>query len=854
MSIRSDSREASPDGGHDSSPEKRPSKKRKVLSCYACRNRKMKCDRVYPVCGRCQKTGRPDQCTYDPRLLDEFQGTGDAGHVNGSVAGANTSGFAQFDHRNNDFASANSAPSESVEWKLRVQERRLDALEKRLREKQDDELSTSLYPAMHRIRPDAVDHDLVSTEQMMFRGKGFKTHFYGSTSPFALITQFRELQSFTREALVGDNSMGRIKTDFKTFRERRKNLVKEKGQRVQGTNAEIFSALPEKAVVDAAVNIYFQTFETTYRILHEPSFWNEYHVFWENRNSEETPTSFATILVLIVASTKCLTMDRETLFVGDSSVDREIAAELIDISDAWLLRHSRKKLTLAFFQMQCLSLLAKRVNSIRVKQDWVNSGDVIRLAIASGLHRNPSLLGWGKITAFEMEMRRRLWATIMELELQSSVDLGHQSSLCGFFYDSQTPANLPDDAISTELEQLPAERPFDHFTSSSYLLLNNPTTKFEYSDVLHYDKEITASLGSLPAWDDSRSALAAASLDLQLRQFLLLIHQPYAVRASKDARFAYSFSACISAANSILTTHDNLLSKNILVLNHTRSDPIRAGIVLAQAVYHNSHFPTSPTDPKLSHRAPSPLPCTEPIPNTKATNPHKTITPGPPLRIPHLPPHNLFAETLITTAVELLERARAIFELKVTRLGTGYMEYWLISAAMGIMPMTTKLQGHSNSSIVYIPSSADDIASRSRKAMERLTSLCFRVLAMQKDPSSEFLISLRGTMSTSSPSDARSTGGSIVGNTPHGSTSVGDFNHGHGHLQPYIPGAEALARALEDGSKGSGIGDVVFRGGPGGQVIGGDGDAPWDSLQDMQVDLSGWNFPDFWAFDIGGDF
>jgi hypothetical protein len=31
-------------------------------------------------------------------------------------------------------------------------------------------------------------------------------------------------------------------------------------------------------------------------------------------------------------------------------------------------------------------------------------------------------------------------------------------------------------------------------------------------------------------------------------------------------------------------------------------------------------------------------------------------------------------------------------------------------------------------------------------------------------------------------------------------------------------------------------------------------DGPFDVMQDMGVDMSGWNFPDFWAFDLGGDF
>jgi hypothetical protein len=28
----------------------------------------------------------------------------------------------------------------------------------------------------------------------------------------------------------------------------------------------------------------------------------------------------------------------------------------------------------------------------------------------------------------------------------------------------------------------------------------------------------------------------------------------------------------------------------------------------------------------------------------------------------------------------------------------------------------------------------------------------------------------------------------------------------------------------------------------------------FDALQDMQIDMSGWSFSDFWAFDLGGDF
>jgi hypothetical protein len=42
---------------------------------------------------------------------------------------------------------------------------------------------------------------------------------------------------------------------------------------------------------------------------------------------------------------------------------------------------------------------------------------------AIGLHRDPDIFK-GRCTTFESEIRRRLWATSLELELQASIDRG----------------------------------------------------------------------------------------------------------------------------------------------------------------------------------------------------------------------------------------------------------------------------------------------------------------------------------------------------------------------------------------------------------------------------------------------
>lgn len=616
--------------------------------------------------------------------------------------------------------------------------------------------------------------------------------------------------------------------------------MKEKNVRRRGYDEEIFLQLPEKATLDSRVALYFQNCEITYRILHEPSFWIEYQAFWERQSNDESFTPFAAILLYILAIAKCLQPNDGNIFVGDSSVDRDTALDYIETCDTWLKRQSRKQTTLTFFQLHCLSLLAKRINCLKLKQDWTNSGDLIRLAIAAGLHRNPSLISRGRITEFEKEMRRRVWLTVVELELQSSIDCGLQSSACGLYFDVQPPSNLPDEAIATEITQISAGRPIEHFTSTSYLivslksmplrlhllqLLNNPTTELQYSDVLHYDAKLNESLASLPTWTDPRAEIPCTLLKLQLLQFLLILHRPYAESAIVNKRFNFSFTACIDSASTVLSLHEKLVAKNILALNHLRNDALRAGITLAQTTYRNC-FHTSPAE---NRGVPNHKEYIHPV-DAGAASKQKRPNAAPELRIPQLPVDNLLSATLCTTAVNLLEKVRQLFEHKVMRLGTGYMEYFLLCSAQGIMPDINQDRG---TSIAFITdATADDLRLRGRKALERVTSLCFRVLALQKEPTDTLVNSFRRNVTV--PSSLTPVANAGPSTDPPTVSPVYSSNTGNRELPTIVPGTSAIDSTLN--------GEKIL------------GDATFDQLQDMQIDLSEWTFPDFWNFDLGDTF
>ncbi|RMZ73896.1 C6 zinc finger domain containing [Pyrenophora seminiperda CCB06] len=822
--ISDRSREYTPEGSddHHEASQQRISKKRKVLSCYACRSRKMKCDRVFPVCGRCQKTGRSSECAYDPRLIEESRAN----------AGAQTEGGMSFTPTTRPTDGQSPADtSDALRWKIHVQERRIAMLEQRLAIQFDAKKSAQYT--------DIVAAEPAFKEEVMLRRKGFRSQFHGPTSVMSTISTYHELHAFTREALALDRFIIRIKSDFKQFRNRKKKLVNECVAKSCDTDAEILAALPERSVVDAQAVLYFDTWEKSYRILHEPTFWREYCEFWEKSGNGEPQISFAVMLLLIVAITKCLT-PKDATFIGDTTADRHAAGELIDICEGWINQQPRKRVTLRDFQIYCLALLSKRVNSIKAKQDWVVSGELLRFSLASGIHRDCASLGHEATSVFDEEMKRRLWVTIMELELHASVESGLPSSLTTLYFDAAPPANLADDAFSNDTHQLPTAS--EQFTSTSYLvattrslplrihltqLLNTPSGGLQYADILQFDAQIRSAISALPTWNEERAALPSGLLRLQLHQYLLMLHKRYARLAHEDSRYTHSFTTVVDTCSSIIAIHEDLLSKGILALNTMRNDVVRVGLTLSQVVYHNcarnivgSAVPSTDKQDTQSgdaQRYPSNVDIAK-----------RWYLSNLPVQLSTLPHEPFLSRLLCTSSIEILERTMQLFEQKVFRMGTGYMEYWVMSTAINMLPLSPTPA----SSIAYLDNSKDDIPSRCRKSLDCFRNLALRILTLQQDPENSLAVSLRDTMAIVSASDSGGT---------HSGTGIPN------RMADTRVGLPMAVNSSFAPMAGVGIGLNTGDGS-------GDLNAYVDSLQDVPMDMGSWPFPDFWAFDLGGDF
>lgn len=383
-------------------------------------------------------------------------------------------------------------------------------------------------------------------------------------------------------------------------RELRHTKIKGLGQgdHLPTDDKALFSLLPQKEIADQLVQIYVDSLESTYQVLHLPSFWEEYTKFW-NTPQEGRP-AFAAILLLVLASTYCIKERDAATFRGDSSGGRETATSWIRSCDSWLQSQSQKHTTMAIFQIHCLSFIAKQINSLKRKRTWTSAGNLMRLAISSGLHRDAHIVNLRqsrpsckRVSVFDQEMRRRIWATISELELQAASDRGMPATLRDLVEDCGPPSNLDDEEFDPSAVQLPEPGPISKFTTSSFQVLsrsswvlrlelvsviNGPHPQMAYEVVLHYDKKIMQHLDEIPHWSDKASLVSRVLLQLQLQILLLLLHRPYARKEARSSRYEYSAIMHLRSAISILNLHHQLTSIGNKFLCLFRNDILRAAL------------------------------------------------------------------------------------------------------------------------------------------------------------------------------------------------------------------------------------------------------------------------------------
>jgi len=338
----------------------------------------------------------------------------------------------------------------------------------------------------------------------------------------------------------------------------------------------LHAAIPARATAEKLVDNYMRVFEKANRILHYPSFRAEVGSYWKDAKATVDGAwmaQFCMILGLgsLASPTSTMPEDRKG----------EMAVKLFDAA-GWCLQrtHYLYRPPIAAMRALCLIITAKSVTNTTcwaMDTCWLLTGLVTRLAISMGYHRDSPDDPQAPFTAFEREMRRRLWTAVVYLDLQMSLTSGLPLlQLDGISADA--PANVDDVDISPDNDGQPlVSRMFEYTDSSPQVLLhrsfpvifnmvrqlNSPVKAKElcYNDVLAHDSQIRAELrqvAELARNPDHRNSMAYISLDIFFRRALLVLHRRFALQPFAPAVFPVSYWTSLECSLALLVHHRTL--------------------------------------------------------------------------------------------------------------------------------------------------------------------------------------------------------------------------------------------------------------------------------------------------------
>jgi hypothetical protein len=213
--------------------------------------------------------------------------------------------------------------------------------------------------------------------------------------------------------------------------------------------------------------------------------------------------------------------------------------------------------------------------------NWLLMGQIVRIAMRIGLHRDPSHTS--QITVFDGEIRRRIWTAIVQTDLTTSCQMGLPNMIRKSQYDTREPLNLLDEDLDQMMTQLPPPRPDSFVTPTLYLCMRNRilavlakvldiTTSIEpstYSTTCELDDELLEVRAAIPPGLQllSHNAPDIESTDVRMHRIYLdivfqharcMLHRKYLVPARTNMLFAKSRRICIEAALALLHHQETL--------------------------------------------------------------------------------------------------------------------------------------------------------------------------------------------------------------------------------------------------------------------------------------------------------
>ncbi|THC97454.1 hypothetical protein EYZ11_003103 [Aspergillus tanneri] len=319
----------------------------------------------------------------------------------------------------------------------------------------------------------------------------------------------------------------------------------------------ITNNLLPKSTCDRLITLYLHTFESVFRVLHIPTFMQQYELYWNNPLG--TSRAFPSTLALVLAIGAC--------FVSDADADelQLLASKWIYGAQFWLTDSFEKfDIDLSILQVSALLLLARQTLPDPSELVWISGDFPLRIAVGLGLHKE-ARIHFPDFPPVETELRKRLWATILEMSIQSCLDTGMPPSISNDDFDCEPPSNIHDVDVSNPSAAADTANSFTQSTILRMLMQTMPvrlqilrycnalkkTPSQDYQGILKLGMQLdtmcrshTAMLQSYQMGTNSDTPKPTEFqihvLNILARRFLLALHSPFAVEAKADQSFYFS--------------------------------------------------------------------------------------------------------------------------------------------------------------------------------------------------------------------------------------------------------------------------------------------------------------------------
>ncbi|KAI0182063.1 fungal-specific transcription factor domain-containing protein [Hypoxylon sp. FL1284] len=524
-------------------PSRSVKRPRPVKSCLECRKRKLKCDRISP-CSQCQKAQRACRYAAEGEAVSLSDGS-DVEVLERTVKRTRPVTGQEFSQRSANYSAV-----------LEDHAARLERLERKLERRPE---STSSVAEPGGTRPQLSAASSITMRGLSVKG-GLRTRFFGHNSTRVLVNLFDEAKDF----MFSRNKSGDIRELFMNINKVHKALQDEHRKATAPITVFVDSmtpiqkrmadVLPSRAVCDTLLEIYMGGSETIYRVIHAPSFMKQYAGYWQGSPQHEAflPQLLSILCVgyRFLGTGKGQYHDREGIHIPTAS----------SLVKTWLDDLRGKQLVdFSTLQAELLQLMAQRMINPQNQETWTHLGLIVRMAMTMGLHRDPSEFAH-KISPFWAEQRRKLWYTIVELDVHMSVQCTLPSCIREGDFTCLPPMNLNDEDMYPSIEQLPPSKPIDQHTDARIQvfaantlpirlriveLINRTDSLRDYQQVLEIGNELERVFEDIryivpPAASSTnrkeylRKWLSRIVLDMHCRRPLLALYRPFAL-SSPDA-------------------------------------------------------------------------------------------------------------------------------------------------------------------------------------------------------------------------------------------------------------------------------------------------------------------------------